>query len=339
MKDKSVEANIVNENNNMNNINYFLESKLFPNNYNITGINIENKYIKRKTENNNIKIIKNSKNENNEIKGVEETITISPKKDLKKTEFSFYKALPKNEKVKFIQKLIKNSNSEEPLDGLAIKRKRYSLTYLIHQFDVSESSKSFEENNICKRPYPLLYCLSNRQIGNDSSNLLTKILASNNQKLSKGQENFIKKSFYSKIFNMDISDIIKNNFQNQNTLKFFSKNINNNSKSKNSNKKLPFLNKYIKSKVSNYKYKIFDRNNSLAKNTSSGFVSEENQFRLKKNLKRWNSTLYMKINGKIKLIDKDKKDKIFNNNIENFKNKTVCLYNHKNNKKNNIIIK
>ena len=330
MKDKSVEANI--ENNSITKNNFF-ESKLFQNNSNITGITIENNYIKKKKEFNKIKNLKSSNNKINNIKK-----SISPNKNFKKTELSYYQSLTNKDKVKFIQNLINNSNTKEPFDFLAVKRKRYSLSYLIHQFDVSEKSKSFEENNICKRPYPLLYCISNRKIGNDSSNLMTKILSSENKTLSKKQENFIKNSIYSKIFSMDISDLIQNNIRSKNTLKFFSR-IMKNRKSKISNKNLPFLNKYIKSKVINYKYKILNRNNSNnGLNSSSGFFSEENQIKLTKNLKRWNSTFYMNINGKANLIDKDKKNDIFKNNVESFKNRTVCLNSHKNNKINSMII-
>ena len=65
MKDKSVEANI--ENNSITKNNFF-ESKLFQNNSNITGITIENNYIKKKKEFNKIKNLKSSNNKINNIK-------------------------------------------------------------------------------------------------------------------------------------------------------------------------------------------------------------------------------------------------------------------------------
>lgn len=327
MKDKSVEARIIN---NYKDINYN-DAKIFANTSNITGLSLEKHFIKKNKENNKI----------NYIKGLSK---LSPLKRKGAIESNLYPSLTKKEKIKYIQKMIKNCISKEPYDCLAVKRKKYSLSYLIHQFDLIEKSKSFEENKICKTPYPLIYCISNRKVGNDASNLLVKILTSENKKLSKKQEKVIKYSIYSKMFTADILDLIKNKIRSKSTLKksyshIVNNNINNISKIY-SNKKMPFLNKFIKSKVNSYKYGLLNRNDNYNKYpTSVGFSSDSNikKYKLIKNMKRWNSTF--SINGRDNLMYKTCKNYQYKNIVESFKNKTVCLHNHKNNIINNSIIK
>ena len=172
-----------------------------------------------------------------------------------------------------------------------------------------------------------MYCISKRKVGNDSSNSLAKILASDNNQISKDQEKAIKNSIYTKIFNSDISDLMKNKLKNKKNanLKTLSNNLYNNfpNFSKISNgKKFPFLNKYIKTKVKNYKYRLFNRN-SIDKYSTLGFFSEKRRRNSSKKMNKWNSTFSLNINNN--------EGNSSTNNIESFKNKTVYLQNHKNN--------
>ena len=334
MKDKSVETNSLNSIKQ----NYFDENKLFQDNFNITGISFEKLIIKKNN-------YKNTKNNNLNL-------SCPIKEKNKNTESSFYNSLPKIEKIKYIHKLIKNSSYNEPYDNLAVKRKRYSTSYLIKQFDTIEKPKSFEENKICKIPYPLLYCISNRKLENNSSNLLSKILSSKDKKLSKEQENEIKYSLYSKIFNTDISELIKKkNYRSKSNINKNTDIINNNISivrnnliNMSSNKKLPLLNKFIKSKVKIYNHNNKNKNENFNKHkTSVGFfLPKWKKLNFRKYIKRIksNSTSSLWINGKMNYFDKDKSDKNIKikNIVETFRNRTVCLVNYKNNMKNNNIL-
>ena len=331
MEDKSVGANI-----DKDFINNYKDKQLSLSNSNITGLQWESHYIKKEKEINKNNLMQSDLDSSNEKYNTAKS--------------SIYQSLSKKEKIKYIQNLVKNSMQKEPFDFLAVKRKTYSLGYLIRQFDISEKSKSFEENNFCKIPYPLLYCISNRKVGNNSSNLLAKILTSENKKLSKNQEIFIKNSVYTKIFNSDLSDLIKTKFRNRSTLKENSNHLSDTNFSNLSNisrqGKFPFLNKYIKSKVENYNYSFLDKNGKINKidnfPTSIGFFSKQKQKKLNlKTMKKWNSNFSVSVDRRGKVNDKNKKYKnkqFKNNNIENFKNKTVCLNNHKSNIINSSII-
>lgn len=314
MKDKSVEAN-----KDLDFTGNYKEKKILINYSNITGLSSEKLFKKKEVEKNKNNIISPNINfsviKNNSIKN------------------NLYQSLSKKEKIKYIHRIIKNCNHKDSFDFLAVKRKTYSLGYLIRQFDVGEKSKSFEENNICKIPYPLLYCISNRKLENNSSNLLAKILISENKNLSKQQENEIKNSIYSKLFNTDLSKLIKYRVRTNSILTKTNKNIIENNSKLYEDNKFPFLNKYIKSKVENYNYRFYNRNERISNTT--GFFSKEKykKLNLKQNIKRWNSTYTQKYNGK----DKIKKKRI-KNNVQEFKNRTVCLNNHKNNVINNSII-
>ena len=312
MKKKSIEAKIINNFNDKN-------PKFFTNTSNITGLPLEVHFYKK---------IK--------VKGLDNFTPLESRDNIGS---NIYQSLSKKEKIKYIKTIINNSSTpKEQYDCLAVKRKKYSLGYLIRQFDLIEQSKSFEENRICKSPYPLIYCISNRKVGNDSSNLLAKILTSENKQLSKKQENVIKYSSYSKMFNTDISNLIKTKRSKRNLSK---KNHNNLSKNY-SYKKFPFLNKYIKSKVNNYKYGNLNRNDyySLYSNSVGFFPQSKNKkLNNKNNIKRWNSTFSMNINGKENMTPNNIKNRQLNNIVESFINKKVCLENHKNNIINNSIIK
>ena len=312
MKDKSIEVNF--------------DSNILPNNYdekslslinsNITGLSLKKIFNK-----------KEKGKENNKIYNLKSLSEFSFKTQNNFFKLPIYQLLSKKEKLKYIHNIIKKSMKKEPYDFFAVKRKKFTLNYLINQFDSPEKSKTIEKKNICKSPYPLLYCISNRKVGNDSSNLLSKILSSDSKQLSKKQEKVIKNSEYSKIFNSNISDLIKTKIKSKNktNLKTITNKLYNNfpNFSKISNgKKFPFLNKYIKTKVNNYKYRLLKRNDDH-KYSSDGFFSDKRRKNWSKKMKKWKSTFSLNINNN--------ENNSSCNNIESFKNKTVYLNNHNNN--------
>ena len=316
MEDKSVGTN--NKENPF--IIYYEERNIFPHKSNITGL----------TE---IHLSKNKIKENNKNCNL---IELSPIK--KKS--SKYNLLSGKEKINYIKKLIDNYSDNHPYDSLAVKRKKYTLGYLIRQFDLAERSKNFEENDICKIPYPLLHVISNRKLGNNSSNLMVKILSLKGKKLSKKEEKEIKNSKYSKIFNSTFSQIVRKNFKNKSN---FDKSINiiknkksflrNNLINSSRNGHFPFINNYIKNKYINDN-KIANKYNLFKSQTSIEFYRKSRE-KLKTNYSLYISNL--KGNFCNNKNSKSKKSK-FKNQVETFKNKTVCLISHKNNMNNNTFI-
>ena len=116
-------------------------------------------------------------------------------------------------------------------------------------------------------------------------------------------------------------------------------NTNSNITNISNNDNFPFLNKYIKSKVNTYNYEYLQRNNNNYPNSMEFFSRRKfNKNNLKKNIKRWNSTYAMGINGSDNIIERNIKSKNLQNNIDTFKNKTVSLNNHRNNIRNKSII-
>ena len=330
MKDQSVEVREGNE------INNNIYNKLLSNKANITGISFERHY---------------SKKENKKINLPNDISLLSPNN---KTNInyisSYYNSLNNKEKLKYILKLLKNPIKKEPFDFLAVKRKKFTLGYLIRQFDKNENSSHFEENVMCKNPYPLLNCISNRKLGNNSTNFLAKILWQDKSKLTPRQANIIRKSYYTKIFNTDISNLLKNKIRSKTNLKKTIKqknNINNNNKvdigTFTDSENFPFLNKYIKSKVNNfnynYNYGYLERCESSKSNpTSIDFTYQKNNQLYLHNhkMKKWNSTYNLKHKGHTALgLIKRKKMQY---SLISIKNRTVSLENHRNNRKNITII-
>ena len=316
MEDKSVGTN--NTKNTF--INYYEEGIFFPHKSNITGLS-------------EIHLSHNNLKENNKSNNL---INLSPIK--KKS--SKYSLLSGKEKINYIKKLIDNLSDNHPYDSLAVKRKKYTLGYLIRQFDLGEKSKNFEENDICKIPYPLLHVISNRKLGNNSSNLMAKILSLKGKKLSKKEEKEIKNSKYSKIFNSTFSQLVRKNFKNKsnldkniNILKNNKSNLRNNLINSSRNRNLPFINKYIKNKYISDN-KIPNKDNLFKSQTSIDFYRRSKE-KLKSNYSLYITNL--KGNFLNNKNSKRKKDK-FRNKVETFKNRTVCLISHKNNMKNNSFI-
>jgi hypothetical protein len=318
MEDKSVEANITK----IEFFKYYVENNLFPYKSNITGLEMY------RSQNNINNIKENNKNSN--------LIELSPicKKSTK------YSLLSGKGKINYIKKLIDDYSDNHPYDSLAVKRKKYTLGHLIRQFDLGERAKNFKENDLCKIPYPLLHVISNRKLGNHSSNLMVNILSLKGKKLSKKEENEIKNSKYSKIFNSTFSELVKKNVknksnlnQNANIIKNNKSILRNNLINSSSNGNFPFINKYIKNKYIKDK-QISNKSQFFKSQTSINFYI--------KNTKRSKSnySLYIdNLSGKYfnNMYRNSLKSKL-TNKVETFKNKTVCLINHKNNMKNNSFI-
>ena len=158
------------------------EKFLFSNNSNITGISFP-KFLHTTQH----KALMRSNSYSNNINH-----TNMKNNKYRKTEINFYSSLKGEEKLDYINKLISNSLKKDSFDYMALKRKKFSLIELINQTNISEKMKKFEDNKICKIPYPLIYCITNRKFENNSSNLLTKILTKENNNLSHNQELTIK---------------------------------------------------------------------------------------------------------------------------------------------------
>ena len=261
---------------------------------NITGVNIPKMNHSAKYKN---------------IKNISRSYSISNvQNNYGKTAINFYSSLKREEKIDYINNIINNAYKKDSFDFMALKRKKISIKELIHQF--SDKSKKFEKNKIDRIPYPLLYCLSNRKVENNSSNLLTKILTRENNNLSKKQELTIKYSQFSKMFNTELSKLVSS----YETL---------NSKTpKISRNNFPILNKYLKREFNN----IYGKNN-FAKSMSDSPVWTKIKI-TKKNEE--NSPNYIKIYSK----NRKNENEDFKNIIETPKSKSMNLFNHNNNMKN-----
>lgn len=175
---------------------------------------------------------------------------------------------------------ISKSPSLNGFDGLATKRKNYSISYLIKKSTIKENVARIEKNKLFKKPYPLLYFISNRKFGNSSSNLIADILNGENGKLTCEQINTLKNTVYSnndilkiKIknynkgknlkstlleqrFNKDTRNKNNQNISNLKEIRYYNSNANTSlSRFFNHHKKsLPLLNKFIKNRVINIDY-------------------------------------------------------------------------------------
>ena len=157
----------------------------------------------------------------------------------------------KEEKLSLIRKLIKKPE-KKPYEGYACFRVKPTTNYLLKKFEIKETPVIFEENKLCKIPYPLIKFISNRQTPNKSKELMKDILSAEFNNLSTQQKNDIKYKNYKrpiKITKLKCPEINSNNNNN-----FFRK-INNYSENKNINNikdfGFPLIEKYIKKKYKN----------------------------------------------------------------------------------------
>ena len=236
--------------------------------YNITGIN---EYKSKNNTYNNNKNIKISFSSNNN------TTNISHNTNNDISDYS-----QKEAKLTFIKSLIKKPISK-PYDGYACFRKKPSTNYLIKKFDSKENFIRFEENKLCKSPYPLIKFLSNRKTTNQSKELLIDILSAEQNQLSSEQNNDIKYKIYQKPIKFSHLKYPKI----PNNSKFYRK-INFSSDMKKnhdaSNSQLPLVNQFDKYIFNNYRYK---KKISSKKNILNSFSKPcYNNRRIKNNLKK-----------------------------------------------------
>ena len=223
---------------------------------------------------------------------------------------NFSETLKGKEKIKYIKKLINDSNSKsDPFDCLITQRKKCSIGSLIRQFD--SKLNNFEEN-IFKKPYPLIYCLSNRRLENNSSDLLTRILFSQKKVFFKRDNNrygLNSHNFYSDIDVNKSKQYIKKLKMKRELTSL-----------KKSEQNFPIANKFIKSKISNYNQSIFFQTQKMKKDN--------------------NISTHISLSFIDKLYLKNKIDKVKNykNAFKHRLNRLVCLDNHDSNTRNLSVI-
>lgn len=155
----------------------------------------------------------------------------------------------KEEKLSFIKGLIKKPK-DKPYDGYACFRKKPTINYLIKKFDIKDELHIFEENKLCKIPYPLIKFISNRKSLNKSKDLITDMLSAELNNLSVQQKNDIKYKNYKKPIKITKLKYIEGN--NYRRINNFSepKNL------KNNNLEFPYLTENNNRRIINKRYII-----------------------------------------------------------------------------------
>ena len=299
MKKKISDLNLIQKNFLLKNTD---EKTYFTSNSNITGLNIPKLYHSAKHK----KFSRSSSLSNTQ-------------KNFGKTAINFYNTLNREEKIDYVNNIIKNAFQKDSFDFMALKRKKINISELIHQYDDSDKSKKFKKNKIYRIPYPLLYCITNRKVENNSSNLLKKILTKENNNLTKRQELTIKYSKISKIFNTDLSKLVNDYELSSKTPKI-------------SRGHFPILNKYLQEKFNKIYFKNINIKNKYAQSMYDN-ANWKKINKIKKN-RKLNTSNYGKIYGK----KRKNENEDFKNVIETPRNKSMNLFNHNNNMKNVKII-
>ena len=101
-----------------------------------------------------------------------------------------------NDKIELIKNMIKNNSIKQPYDGYAIKRKKFTIEYLLQKSIEKENKAIFEKNNLCKANYPLIKFLSNRRMKNRTKKFLLQMLNTDYGELKKKEKNTIKYESY-----------------------------------------------------------------------------------------------------------------------------------------------
>ena len=101
-----------------------------------------------------------------------------------------------NDKIELIKNMIKNNSIKQPYDGYAIKRKKFTIEYLLQKSIEKENKAIFEKNNLCKANYPLIKFLSNRRMKNRTKKFLLQMLNTDYGELTKEEKNTIKYESY-----------------------------------------------------------------------------------------------------------------------------------------------
>lgn len=229
MQDNSITNNLSSTNNNSNNPN---ENYQQINSYNITGLNDINN--KTEFQNDDVKLPSDNNPKYSYMDESPKPILTEPNE--------------KNEKLIFIRSLIKRNEDQKLYDGYACFRKRPTINYLLKKFDKRENKVKFEDQKLCKKPYPLIKFLSNRKSPNHSKHLITDMLSAEFNELSIQQKNDIKYGKYKKpikITKLEYPEI--NNRANIiRKITFYSE-----KKKKNENNKIefPLLSKFTEEKI------------------------------------------------------------------------------------------
>ena len=193
--------------------------------YNITGINDYKNQNKSQNKTNLLPLFSNSI--------ISNKLPSLPNEDFSQS--------IKDQKLSFIKNLIKKPK-DRPYDGYASFRKKPTINFLLKKFEIKEDFKIFEENQLCKIPYPLIKFISNRKSPNQSKELITDILSAELNDLSASQKNDIKYKNYKKpikIRKLKLAERFNNsNFSQR--LKYYS---NHNSFNNNKDLDFPFLEK------------------------------------------------------------------------------------------------
>ena len=151
-------------------------NKLFKTSSNITGLS-------KITSENNIKPLRKNSN------------TFDPNSNTKILKNKIIN-IEMNDKIELIKNMIKNNSIKQPYDGYAIKRKKFTIEYLLQKSIEKENKAIFEKNNLCKANYPLIKFLSNRRMKNRTKKFLLQMLNTDYGELTKEEKNTIKYESY-----------------------------------------------------------------------------------------------------------------------------------------------
>ena len=279
--------------------------------YNITGINDYKNQNKYHNKINLIPLYSNSI--------ISNRLPSLPNEDLFQNE--------KEQKLSFIKNLIKKPK-DKPYDGYASFRKKPTINFLLKKFEIKENFKIFEENKLCKIPYPLIKFISNRKSPNQSKELITDILSAELNDLSASQKNDIKYKNYKKpikIRKLKLAERFNNsNFSQR--IKYYSNNSNFNNKK---DFDFPFLEKNNHKRQRNKKIM---NENSFNKDNYSCLTTDKpnpcyNDRRIKKKLIKSYCGDYMNLTEHSTL----------KNNISILKNDVAKKLKYKNTKFNDIL--
>jgi len=233
-------------------------------------------------------------------------------------------------KIKLVKDIIDSSIDNDPFDGYVVQNRRYTTYELINKISSKDNSYYFEQNKLCKKPFPLLKFISSRKCKNNSNRLIANILYKERDILPKNQNNMLKYKLINKtqqniiykkfpVINNNKSHSVFNNIDNNktNNLYFFEHYMNNNN------------NKYIKTYQNNSlsKNKRIKDYNTRFKNIRKMENSFNNDtlFNISKNNNDSNINNYMENNES---KDKISNIKLKNNNIMKFPNKSISLESH-----------
>ena len=257
-----------------------------------------------------------------------------------------FKNNSENKKIKLIQRLMKNPIENDPFDGFAIKGKQYNIKELIDIVSFGDNKAKFEKNKMCKKPYPLLTCLSNRNFRNNTNKFITNILIKENKIISKEFHTIINKKNINKtyqnfrlkkfpIINKKTEYIIKTNEgKKENNLNFFDHYIRNTIITKNN-----YMNPYKTLMIKSHMENTSQEKSSLNKNSQnldySNNDNKKNESNINKYIDTNESVITLKKYFKNNLIKKNKL-KTVNLTYHNTVSNNINIINKRNKRLNNL---